>query len=265
MLAPPPAPAAHTLSNAAANKGVAKITFDVEVVGTRSDSRTTMRMQWHVDRVRSENNQWTTALTLPDEPGLESAPGADLRPTSAVVDATGHVTILQKNGEVFKPRTYAEIVSAGYKLQTPPSAEEAARAVELERKLVERFGSVGLQIQWIEALVRSPAERHADVVRAVRAFDAPAIDDRGYAHYTRVQGDTKIDIEIDPATDDVLSLSSTLDGELATRVAHRFVDGPDGWSVRRVSVAESSALRGQPARTSTVTLSNVVINGRSIP
>jgi hypothetical protein len=242
----------------------AQVSFDVDVASTRSTSSATT-MHLHVDRTRGVGNGWTSIVTLPSQSALPNPPGNELRPTTAKIDEAGQVTVYQKNGAVWKPMTYSDIMAQGYKLLTPRTPAESAKAVRLSQLLATQKNGSVFHARWIEALVRSSSERHEEVVAAVRGFAQGATDSRGHNHYSRVQGNSSIDIDVDPATDNVGGIVSTEDGVPATNTTNRYAEGPPGWSIRRESHAENFALHGQPGRTATVTLSNIVINGQRIP
>jgi hypothetical protein len=202
-------------------------------------------------------------MSLPVASRIPSdAPGFDKRPVSVTVDENGHASFTRADGGSWTPMTYAEILKAGYPTLTPPTEAEKAEALRLERSLAGSPSA--LNIGWIEALVRSTDERHDDHSRMAAGFAAPSTDARGHLHYVKSNGRSGVDVDVDPITGEVSEVNGTEAGQQAVKVTHRYSGGAPGWSIRNSTRAESNALRGQQGRASTVTVSNVSIDGRRV-
>jgi hypothetical protein len=238
------------------------VSFDVDISSSRGSEAVASKFHVHVDRSRGQSGKWTTTLSIPVESRIPSdAPGFDERPVTVTVDENDRASFAKANGGSWTPMTYAEILKAGYPMLTPPTETEKAEALRLERSLAGSKSPVN--IGWIEELVRSTDERHDDHSRMAASFAAPSTDARGHLHYSKSNGRSAVDIDVDPVTGEVAEVHGTESGQPAVNVSHRYGSAP-GWSIRSSSRSESNALKGQQSRASTVTLSNVSIDGRRI-
>jgi hypothetical protein len=253
--------AAFSASNSA--KAPARVVFDVDVESSPSAGPAAAKMHMHVDRTRGQSGKWTTTFSIPVESRIPAdAPGFDQRPVSVTVDENGRATFTRANGGSWTPMTYAEIVKAGYPMVTPPTEQEKAEALRLERTLVGSKSPVN--IGWIESLVRSDDERRDELARTTAGSGSPTTDARGHQHFSKSHGQSAVDIEVDPASSEVMEIRGTESGQPAVAITHRYSRNAPGWSIRTTTRAESSALRGFASRASTVTLSNLQIDGRRV-
>lgn len=253
--------ATSSASNVA--KAPARVVFDVDVESTPNSGSTPTKMHMHVDRTRGQSGRWTTTFSIPIESRIPTdAPGFDQRPVSVTIDENGRATFTRANGGSWTPMTYAEIMKAGYPMVTPPTEQEKAQALRLERALAGRQSPVN--IAWIESLVRSADERREDLARMTAGFGPPTVDARGHQHFSRSKGQSAVEIDVDPASSEVAEIRGTESGRPAVSLEHRYSGDAPGWSIRTSTRVQSNALRGFASRTSIVTLSNLQIDGRRV-
>jgi hypothetical protein len=248
---------------AAAARAPAHVSFDVDVASSRADVAAASKFHVHVDRARGQSGRWTTTLSIPVETRIPAdAPGFDQRPVSVTIDETGRASFTRANGASWTPMTYAEVVKAGYPMLTPPTEQEKAEALRLESTLARSKSPVN--IDWIEALVRSSDERRDEIAAMAAKFGSPTTDSRGHWHFSKSKGSSGVDVDVDPGSNEVTEVHGTESSAPATSVVYRYATGVPGWSIRTSARAESNALRGFANRASTVTLSNVQVDGRRV-
>ena len=240
---------------AVAGSLVSSITFEVTVASSGDPEARSQRFSV---AGRRESGGWRT--TMQTTPGrLAQMPGAGPGVGRIEIAADGVVSSFLTDGKQVEPA----LLNAAARAELGTGAASLRSLVAGAEAALVRRARGGVTQNWLDQLVTDAPQRAADIsalARMAQRSEGVA----GSEVYVRDDGTSRIEATVDGATQQVREVRAWRAGREVMHVLNRYVTTSGGLAVKVHTEWRRPGEEGKPARTTTMTLSGVTIDGQEV-
>lgn len=239
----------------------ATVEFDAALSRSIGQQATSNVLSIHVQRTRTASGRWRSVLLFRKDEMLSMAPNSENRFSTAVIDEDGRLTIYRENGEIMPLPHVDDVIARNVKPGSPQPDSRAFEAKRRERVAARQFA---FPTGWIDGAVMTLEGRGAEAQRIVGDARRTTVGVAGGEHFVTAKNGLETDAEIDPTSGALASVTLSRGGAVVARITRTYATTSNGISVRRQLTAQRLDANGAAEQTSTVLLTNIIIDGEKL-